>query len=155
MLCCNGSIRHESLPCSREIEPFGCSSQSGHHRRPNNRGIRCLSEPDFDNAWMAQLVRAQVSYLSLITHGVSNPEVVSSILTPSIFFPPSQAILQTLMHSILECTCFTNSLRYPQCNAKDCGWITTTLCDKDCTLVYGGSHSFLGGNFCDNLIRRL
>ena len=45
-------------------------------------------------AWMAQLVRAQVSYLSLITQGVSNPEVVSSILTPSTFLPYSSLFLR-------------------------------------------------------------
>ena len=35
------------------------------------------------SAWMAQLVRAQVSYFRMTTI-VGNPEVVSSILTPSI-----------------------------------------------------------------------
>ena len=36
-------------------------------------------------AWMAQLVRAQVSYECMTVHPTGNPEVVSSILTPSTF----------------------------------------------------------------------
>lgn len=37
------------------------------------------------NAWMAQLVRAQVSYLRMTIPAMGNPEVMSSILIPGSF----------------------------------------------------------------------
>lgn len=40
------------------------------------------------NAWMAQLVRAQVSYLRMTILAMGNPEVMSSILIPGSFLSP-------------------------------------------------------------------
>ncbi len=83
----------------------GMCLKLAHRGRLKRSGIRCTHAltlciamyESCRHAWMAQLVRAQVSYLRMTAAMVGNPEVMSSILIPSKIFVSAHPVILAMV----------------------------------------------------------